>query len=305
MDIRDYRYFLAIADFNSISKAAKHLYITQSALTKYLQRLEKEVGTALFFRQGKMFNLTQAGNAYLEKARQIDELDIALDDEIKQIIADTNTHIRLGYAMGWADCIFADVLPDFYVNYPDVCVTALFDAMSEQLKQLELRKLDLAFGSSNHKNPQYNYIILGKALFTLIVHKDSELLSKSYKVDGYPYPVVDKESWINESFISVSPTTNSGRIMHELLKKGNINPKTRLQVHDVKSCISAVENKIGLSMLWSAHVFSPNIKKLCLKEFGMLEQELYVVTRKDFVLTPAVKYLIERLRKIFEHNISN
>ena len=48
MNIKDYEYIYEIARQGSISKAAEKLYITQGALTKYLQRLENELSTPLF-----------------------------------------------------------------------------------------------------------------------------------------------------------------------------------------------------------------------------------------------------------------
>ena len=49
MNVKDYRYIVEIAEQKSISKAAAVLYITQSALTRFLQRVEEELGAALFF----------------------------------------------------------------------------------------------------------------------------------------------------------------------------------------------------------------------------------------------------------------
>ena len=62
MDVRDYEYIVAIADQGSVTRAAEQLFITQPALTKFLQRIEKELGLALFVRKGKQFILTEAGH---------------------------------------------------------------------------------------------------------------------------------------------------------------------------------------------------------------------------------------------------
>ena len=71
MDIRDYEYIVAIAEKGGISKAADHLFITQSALTKFLQRTEQKLGMELFVRKGKQFLLTEAGQRYVEIGRAI------------------------------------------------------------------------------------------------------------------------------------------------------------------------------------------------------------------------------------------
>ena len=61
MDIRDYEYIVTIAEQKSITRAAAQLFITQSALTKFLQRTERSLGVALFLKKGNQFLLTEAG----------------------------------------------------------------------------------------------------------------------------------------------------------------------------------------------------------------------------------------------------
>ena len=65
MDIRDYEYIVTIAEQKSITRAAAQLFITQSALTKFLQRTERSLGVALFLKKGNQFLLTEAGQKYV------------------------------------------------------------------------------------------------------------------------------------------------------------------------------------------------------------------------------------------------
>ena len=61
MNIKDYEYIVEIAACKSLTEAANRLCITQSALTKFLQRVEAEVGRPLFGRMGRRFVLTPVG----------------------------------------------------------------------------------------------------------------------------------------------------------------------------------------------------------------------------------------------------
>jgi len=58
MDTKILRYFMKVASLHSVSKAAEQLFITQPALSRYIARLEKEIGVPLFIRQGKRMALT-------------------------------------------------------------------------------------------------------------------------------------------------------------------------------------------------------------------------------------------------------
>jgi len=71
MNVRDFEYIIEIANQRSISKAATSLFVSQPALSKYVQRMEESLGVRLFQRVGKQFILTYAGERCVEKARQI------------------------------------------------------------------------------------------------------------------------------------------------------------------------------------------------------------------------------------------
>ena len=62
----NYEYFLRIAEYENISKAAESLYISQPSLSKYLKKLEESVGTELFERKQSSLRLTDGGRAFLE-----------------------------------------------------------------------------------------------------------------------------------------------------------------------------------------------------------------------------------------------
>ena len=71
MELRELKYFLAIAREESISKAADALYITQPSLSRQMQNLEKEIGKQLFVRGSKKISLTEAGILLKKRAEEM------------------------------------------------------------------------------------------------------------------------------------------------------------------------------------------------------------------------------------------
>src|SRR4051812_39179302 len=69
MELRHLRYFVAIAEERSITRAAERLWIAQPGLSTQLRRLEAEVGTQLLNRHPRGVELTPAGDVFLERAR--------------------------------------------------------------------------------------------------------------------------------------------------------------------------------------------------------------------------------------------
>lgn len=119
MDIRELKYFLAIAKEENISKASEYLFITQPSLTRQIQNLEKEVGQPLFERKNKKMKLTPAGVLLKTRAEEIISLyekmceDIILSDKI-------GGEINIGGGESYAVSLVADITKITQQNYPDI-----------------------------------------------------------------------------------------------------------------------------------------------------------------------------------------
>src|SRR5690349_11052943 len=70
MDVRQLSYFLAVVDTGSTHRAAEGLFVAQPSVTQTIRRLEAELGTELFIRQGRGLVLSPSGSALVEPARE-------------------------------------------------------------------------------------------------------------------------------------------------------------------------------------------------------------------------------------------
>src|SRR5437762_9399100 len=71
MELRQLRYFVAVAETGNISRAAKKIFLTQPALSRQIKALEHEIGQCLLERQAHSIRLTPAGEALLREAREL------------------------------------------------------------------------------------------------------------------------------------------------------------------------------------------------------------------------------------------
>jgi LysR family transcriptional regulator, nitrogen assimilation regulatory protein len=96
MELRSLNYFVRIAELGSITRAASHLRLAQPALTRHVQRLEEELGVALFTRANRGVRLTEAGEKLLESATRILRDVERTGDEIRAQDAHPSGRIILG-----------------------------------------------------------------------------------------------------------------------------------------------------------------------------------------------------------------
>lgn len=120
MQTTAYEYVFAIAKHHSISKAARELCITQPALTKYLKRLEEDLGTQLFDRAVIPISLTPAGKKFVEKAALILEIERSLQYDLNQISTDVRGKVTVGMNTEFCSNTIPYVLPEFRFRYPEI-----------------------------------------------------------------------------------------------------------------------------------------------------------------------------------------
>ncbi|MCK1424619.1 LysR family transcriptional regulator [Bradyrhizobium sp. 180] len=85
MDLRQLRYFIAVAEERSFTLAARRLNLSQPPLSQHIQALEAELGTQLLYRTSRRVELTQAGEAMLVRGRAILQQVKATEDEVRSI----------------------------------------------------------------------------------------------------------------------------------------------------------------------------------------------------------------------------
>lgn len=122
MDLRHLRYFQAVAEELSFSKAARRLHIAQPALSRAVQELEEELGTPLFERTRRTVRLTPAGTVLLhETGVVLERLNDAIR-HVKRTAAGEEGELRLGYIGPPTRAFLGRLLQEYRLRYPRVTV---------------------------------------------------------------------------------------------------------------------------------------------------------------------------------------
>ncbi|USQ98305.1 LysR substrate-binding domain-containing protein [Caulobacter sp. RL271] len=135
------RSFVAIVDSGSMLRATERVFVTQSALSLQMKRLEETVLTPLFHREGRRLVLTPAGQTLLPRAREI----LALND--RAVVALTGDALagpaRVGVVQDFAETLLSGVLARFTQLNPDTQLQVRVAGSPELLGLLEADRLDV------------------------------------------------------------------------------------------------------------------------------------------------------------------
>lgn len=146
MELRQLRYFLAVAEHLHFSEAARMLGIAQPPLSQQIQKLEKELGTRLFVRHSRHVELSEAGRLFRERARRIvEDADLALAEAQNAGRGETGRLI-LGFAGSTVfHPLVATVLQRYRSAYPGVAIGCEESNSSVLLERVSEAKVDAAF----------------------------------------------------------------------------------------------------------------------------------------------------------------
>ena len=160
MDTRQLEYILTIAEEKNLSRAADRLFLTQSALSQQLSKLEAEGLPPLFTRHKGEMQLTDAGKIYINGARSILKIKGDAQEALKDLSQAKIHHIHIGVCRLFQPLYYERILPWLKRSYPDVEVTAVTPKLGQVRNLLENNEIDLALFASRQRNKFLKYIPL-------------------------------------------------------------------------------------------------------------------------------------------------
>ena len=145
MELYTLQYVISVADAGNFSQAAHSCHVGQPALSQQVAKLEKELGVTLFHRNSRGASLTEAGNAFVLRAREILQRTDALRAEMALYAGIQKGSLNLGIITSLQCIDFGGMLSAFCRSYPDIAVNIMQDGTYHLIDLLLDRQLDLAF----------------------------------------------------------------------------------------------------------------------------------------------------------------
>jgi len=144
MELQQLRYFCAIADTGSFSRAAQQRHVSQPSLSQQIHKLEDELGARLFDRLGRSVRLTELGRAFLPRARAVlRELEAARADVVEKKDSITGT-VSVAVIPTIAPYFLPPALASFSRKYPQARVTVVEEITPLLLERLRAGIADVA-----------------------------------------------------------------------------------------------------------------------------------------------------------------
>ncbi|GGY50062.1 LysR family transcriptional regulator [Pseudoduganella albidiflava] len=145
IDLKQLKYFLAVAEEKSFSRAAERLHISQPPLSQQIMKLEAELGVKLFARTTRSFELTVAGRALMNEAAELLAKMRMTIDTVRQIDRGEVGRLRVGIVGSAMWGPIPSLLEEFQGKYPRVTWTIHELGPTVQYEALRAKQIDVGF----------------------------------------------------------------------------------------------------------------------------------------------------------------
>ena len=144
MTLTQMQYFRAVCAYESYTKAAAALFVTQPAVSKAMRELEAECGTPLLTRKGNSLSVTEAGQLLLEEVNAV----LSHVDSLNRMIASDGlkrNFVRVGLSTFSSSEAFPRICAEFHRRYPGVRIVSREDSTEVLFRLLDADQTDVIF----------------------------------------------------------------------------------------------------------------------------------------------------------------
>lgn len=291
MEIRLLRYFLAVAQEESISKAADLLHITQPTLSRQLMDLEKELNTKLLIRgkRNKKIILTEDGKLLKSRAQEIIELTNKTESEF--LFGDKNISGDIFIGGGETDSIrvIARTIKRLSLEYPNIKYHFYSGNGEDVTEKLNKGLLDFGVFIEPIDKKEYGFIQLPQNdTWGILMRKDSDLAKKEFiePEDLINIPLFSSRQYLVKNLIS-------GWLGYDFEKLNIIGSYNLLYNASVM-----VEEGLGYALCLDKLINISGDSKLCFKPLKpKLEAGILVAWPKNQPLSKIAKLFIQKLQE--------
>lgn len=298
----DYQYINAILESGSITDASKKLFISQSALSQYIKRIEVKLGIEIFDRKFTPLRLTEAGEIYFRSLADI----VAIEEDTLKQIEDLNNlkrgEVVIGSTYYLTYSLLSNVLRDFNEKYPGIKIR-LLEGKTSNLNQAALEgKCDFALSYDVANEPELTGIRLYQEEVYVALPVDNKTVQRLHL--AYPQreiPTIDVDQLKYNKIIGMKKGQNLRAIFSQLNRLTENTLTTSLETDSMILALKFVAEGLGISLIPSGMANDNSLECIFVKTNPALKKRTIMI---HYNSTRKLKKPAEILIKMLEDYVS-
>ncbi len=246
---RSIEYILEVARCGGISKAARNLFITPSALSKFVIQKEEDLGVQIFHREGNKFTLTYPGERYVEMLKELRDKRQSIRIEMARLADMYSGRLRVGFQMSLAEFVTKRIVPELQDQCPQIRLFMEEASTSELWRLLKTNQLDLILALSQKRDDGLCYELITESPVVLAAAQGSPLEKAAVRKDGYSYPWIPDEVLFSEKLILDKGERNIRKYASYILSRDAKLRRSEITVTNARTALFCVEQDLGIIAL--------------------------------------------------------
>jgi len=287
IETRLLQYFLAVAEEQSITKAAEYLHISQPTLSKQMMDLEESLGKQLLIRGRKKVTLTEEGTFLRGRAHEIISLMDKTESAFRENEQSISGDVYIGCGEHRSTFSIMQIIRSIQEEYPDIRFHFFSSNADAIIERLDKGLLDMGFLLEPEITPRYDYRKLPlREAWGILMRKDSPLADKEK---------ISFSDLADLPLIMPSQTSNSHR-MTTFFTEAMVKPNIVSTYNLIYNAGLMVEAGIGYALCIDELINTAGSHPLTFRPLSpRLYSSVYLFTKKYQVFSKAAKLFLSRL----------
>lgn len=292
MDFTQLEYIIKISEENNITKAAEKLFISQSALNQQLLKLEKELGTQLFHRSRSNWRPTEAGQIYINGAKEALQLKKETYNRIYDVSNAQKGRLVVGLTPGRGLLMFTAIYPRLHQTFSKLQVVPIEMRVREQQHAIANEEIDLGFVVLTEDCRTSDvYVPLAKEELFIAIPAGHPLARKAAP-PGEPYAVLDLNELRYEPFVLMDKKSTLRTVCNTIFEHAGFSPHVLFETNNTGSITTMVESTLCCGIIPDYYIPKNSGQLACFALDYHPTWELAVSYRKGQYLSSSAKEFI-------------
>ncbi|HEY3540747.1 MAG TPA: LysR family transcriptional regulator [Trinickia sp.] len=246
MDLRQLRYFIAVARERNFTRASEQLHIAQPPLSRQIQLLEEELGVSLLIRHSRPVQMTEAGRLFYEQAMQVLGRVEQMQAATRRVGLNQRSVLSIGFVASTLYGGLPTLMRKLREHAPELDIQVVELMSVQQIQALKEGRIDIGFGRVRHSDPNVTGIVLREERLAVALPMGSPMAHTSMplpptELDGQKLIVYPKEP--RPSFADQVLSTLNGHGV----QLGEV-----LEVREIQTALGLVAAEFGVCVIPSS-----------------------------------------------------
>lgn len=282
MDERDIQIFRTLMETRNVTKTAQALYMTQSAITKRLHKLEEELGAPLFLRSVKGLIPSPSADAVRAEMEQVQASFQRMKTLTQFAQGRISGHLKFGVSVNYARYTLPPLLKQYMTDYPEVRIDVATGQSLDLFTKLQENRLSMAVLRGHFPWAGESLLLSREAVYAVTSRANQGL-------DLSSLPYIHRQS--DKPFMS--------RIQRWKLEQHITESASSIQVNDISTCLAMITSGIGWSILPEICLKDREdllLRPLTFQDGTPFTRSTFVFYREEYARLPQVKIFLDKLK---------